>query len=176
MNQENAPKNSLQKRTKWTKEEDDFLIQQVKQHGNKWSQISKLIPGKSPRECSNRWIHHLNPDLNPDHFTKEEDNIICRNVKEIGKNWEIIAKFLPGRTPISIYNRYNAILEKDPKSTPQNPQNSGQVQNKPQTSPYTMPINIFQLPHGNRYPISYATMQFDQQILMTNTRILSALQ
>eukprot|EP01155_Anaeramoeba_flamelloides_P028140 Anaeramoba_flamelloidesa831940_24.p1 GENE.a831940_24~~a831940_24.p1 ORF type:complete len:218 (-),score=43.61 a831940_24:39-692(-) len=39
----------------WTKEEDEILIQKHKELGNKWSQIKRLLPGRSDNMIKNRW-------------------------------------------------------------------------------------------------------------------------
>lgn len=39
-------------------------------------------------------------------FTERENRIICDLVKQIGEDWDVIAKKLPGRTPKQIHDRY----------------------------------------------------------------------
>ncbi|KAL3944522.1 MAG: hypothetical protein SGBAC_001390 [Bacillariaceae sp.] len=46
------------KKTPWTKEEDRILFLEQRRLGNKWTQISRLIPGRSENSVKNRW-HNL---------------------------------------------------------------------------------------------------------------------
>ena len=43
------------KKTPWTSEEDGILCQQQKILGNKWTEISKYLPGRSENSVKNRW-------------------------------------------------------------------------------------------------------------------------
>ena len=47
----------------WTASEDKILIEAHKKLGNKWTEISKLIDGRTGKQCSDRWkkiVKHLN--------------------------------------------------------------------------------------------------------------------
>lgn len=45
------------KTTPWTKEEDDELIEAQKRLGNKWTEISKILVGRSEKAIKNRWYN-----------------------------------------------------------------------------------------------------------------------
>lgn len=41
---------------KWTKEEDDKMIEFVRQYGlKKWCTIAELLPGRSGKQCRERY-------------------------------------------------------------------------------------------------------------------------
>ena len=43
------------KTTPWTPQEDELLTEAQQSLGNKWTEISKLIPGRSENSIKNRW-------------------------------------------------------------------------------------------------------------------------
>jgi hypothetical protein len=45
---------------RWTEEEDKLLFEAVDLHGpHKWSLIARHIPGRTPVQCSTRWLGAL---------------------------------------------------------------------------------------------------------------------
>lgn len=94
------------KRIKFQESEDQKLIHLVHQYGVKcWSFISSQMPGRTPRQCRDRWNHYLAPQTNTTKWTLEEDQVIIKMVKKIGKQWSKIASLFPGRTGIAVRNR-----------------------------------------------------------------------
>jgi len=48
------------KRKSWTEEEDKLLFEAVDMQGpHKWSLIARHIPGRTPVQCSTRWLGAL---------------------------------------------------------------------------------------------------------------------
>ena len=58
-------------------QEDEQVCQLVKQYGMKsWSFIARLLTGRLGKQCRERWYNHLNPDINKEPWTAEEDAMI----------------------------------------------------------------------------------------------------
>lgn len=96
------------KKSKWTPEEDRLLIDSVKAHGmGNWSLVSQAVPGRTGKQCRERWINQLCPQLNKDNWTPQEDQILIQQQRIHGNYWSKIAQFLPGRSSNNVKNRWS---------------------------------------------------------------------
>lgn len=103
-------------RSQFTKEEDKKLIDLVKKYtADNFSAIAKELPGRSVRQCRERWKHYLSPSVRNTPWTEEEDNLLRAKYCELGPKWVEISAFFHNRTDVNIKNRWIVLMRKDSK-------------------------------------------------------------
>ena len=94
----------------WRKDEDGLLTKFVKVYGtDTWSIIACHIPGRSGKQCRERWKNHLDPELKKTDWSLAEDSMLMQAQKAMGNKWSEIAKKLGGRSENAVKNRYYSI-------------------------------------------------------------------
>lgn len=102
-----------QYRVLFSEAEDAHLINLVEQYGeNDWETISRELKTRNARQCKERWMNYLSPNLSHAPWTVEEDKLLFNKVKKYGKKWKIVGKFFINRSRNCIKNRYNTIVRK----------------------------------------------------------------
>jgi hypothetical protein len=111
---------SVSKSTKWTTEENDFLLLCVDGNPNpNWNEVCLMFQGKTPQQLAERWEKVLNPTLVKGSWTLEEDQLILSFVQENGtKEWTKLAGLLPGRIGKQCRERWRNHLDPDLNRTP----------------------------------------------------------
>lgn len=93
-------------KTRFTEEEDRKLIEAVKENGAfAWGKIAANLKGRTARQCRDRWVNYLNPELVKKEWAAEEDNLLMEMYKEFGTRWKDISLFFQGRSLNCIRNR-----------------------------------------------------------------------
>lgn len=110
---------------KWVADEDKRLKVAVMLFGPKnWNKIAQFVPGRTQAQCrerccgivlirprcywfdkivnssdsDNRWVNSLDPSLNLDEWTEEEDSRLKAAIEEHGHCWAKVAACVPPRT------------------------------------------------------------------------------
>lgn len=102
--------NPLNKKGKWTKEEDENLLKLMKIYGKNWSKITKHFKSRTGKQVRDRFVNVLDPNILKNKFSEEEDLLIMKLYNELGTNWAEISKYLSKRTPDMIKNRFYQYL------------------------------------------------------------------
>jgi hypothetical protein len=107
---------------RWTEEEVLKLKKAIEMHGDKdWGAIAALVPGRTKRQCSDKWYNALDPSIdlaigNTGSWTKDEDLKLKKSVQmHGGKDWAAIAALVPSRTKSQCSNRWQVL---DPRNAP----------------------------------------------------------
>ena len=70
------------------------------------------IKNKSGKQCRERWINFLCPNINKGMWSEKEENILFSTQLKIGNKWSELAKLLPGRSENDIKNHFYSKLRK----------------------------------------------------------------
>jgi len=75
----------------------------------KWSKISDEVGGRSGKQCRDRWINYLDPNLVQSVWTEEEDTKLLHLASSHAKQWAFISRALPGRSQNQIKARLHQL-------------------------------------------------------------------
>lgn len=113
INENNNDANAKRKKKMFSKEEDKRLVKIINEYGDQdWSFISYFMPGRTKRQCRERWKKYLCPSLNHSPWTEKEDDLLISKYNKYGPKWALISKSFKHRTDINVKTRCITLLKK----------------------------------------------------------------
>lgn len=111
-NSQQKPKKPIFCRKPFSPEEDAKLVELVStQRFLNWQVIASLLPGRSARQCRERWSEYLDPSIKFQPWTNHEDTLLVQLVQIYGNKWTFISKIFNGRTGNDVKNRWHSHLK-----------------------------------------------------------------
>jgi hypothetical protein len=116
----------------WTAEEDKILREKRLLYGRKWAKIASFLPGRHGKQCRERYVNHLNPELTKSEWTDDEEAVLIAMRQVHGNRWANISKELPGRSDNDVKNHWYSTIKRKFS------QHGEQVRNKNSCAQYSM--------------------------------------
>jgi hypothetical protein len=105
-------------KSKFTAAEDELLGQVVEDLGtDDWQLIARQLPGRNARQCRDRWLNYLSPDVGNGPWTPAEEEMLVEKYREFGAAWKHIASFFRSRTDINVKSRWQLMQRRVRKNS-----------------------------------------------------------
>jgi len=106
-------KRGNKKRRVFTPFEDSILlrIMNVGQEVS-WSRVAEYIPGRTARQCRDRWVNYLNPNIEKKEWNSDDDSLLKEKYLQYGPKWAIILQFFPNTSYNSLKNHFYSKVSK----------------------------------------------------------------
>ena len=92
--------------------EDLQLRNLVNQYGTDWRKISENMPGRTARQCRERYKNYVAPGVENKPWTAEEDYMLQMMISQIGQKWAIIASQFKNRSEVNVKNRWSSLCKR----------------------------------------------------------------
>lgn len=109
-------------KSKFTPQEDEKLRELVAAFGDSdWQKISSEMVTRSPRQCRERWVTYLSPNVIMGNWTDKEDDLLIQLQRDFGSHWKLIASWFPNRTDVALRNRFSVLKRREAKNLRRSP-------------------------------------------------------
>ncbi|KAJ5825713.1 hypothetical protein N7474_002851 [Penicillium riverlandense] len=94
----------------WTPEEDNRLKVLVRKYRYNWAFIGQRMETRNADQCSKRWHHSLNPELERRPWADAENQLLLSAVNVHGTSWKDIQRgYFPTRSANNIKNQFTIL-------------------------------------------------------------------
>lgn len=95
----------VEKKGKWNNQEDKIVSKWVALNGpTQWSECAKLVQGRCGKQCRERWLNFLNPDVKRGKWDIQEQMQFAKNLFRIGLSWVAISEKIKSRSENLVKN------------------------------------------------------------------------
>lgn len=141
----------------WRPDEDELLKELVAEGRKNWGQVAAKIPGRTSKQCRERWYNHLDPSIVRGEYTADEDRIILEAQAKLGNRWSAIAAMLPGRTEDAVKIRWKSLCR-----VRKGQNRRGQPEKDKITPKIVGPAGIAPMMHGAHPPFGASMVKSDE--------------
>jgi len=138
----------------------------IKEGKVNWSYVSQKVKSRSCKQCRERWVNHLNPDVNKAKWMPHEDSLLLELGEMFPKKWAHIARMIPGRTENMVKIRWNSLNRKG-ENTPlkqESVESTWVPPLKPKSLDFCFP--------GQPLPCSFMPMKFDPMLKSNQLNVM----
>ncbi|KAM3139890.1 hypothetical protein pb186bvf_007921 [Paramecium bursaria] len=104
--------NRTKLRKQWSEEEDQEVVRLVTLHGRNWKLIECEMQGRTGKQIRERFLNNLDPEINKEKFTEQEDLTILQQYRIFGPKWSEISKMLERRPENQVKNRFYSYIKR----------------------------------------------------------------
>jgi hypothetical protein len=91
----------------WAPNEDETITSFVDAQGpRRWRELAALLPGRTAKQCRDRWHNQLQLRASRGSWTADEDEMLAELFARFGPRWAKIAESLPRHSHESVKNRW----------------------------------------------------------------------
>ena len=109
-------KTPRKKKTPFTPEEDQKIRDLVEEKGtHAWTEVTEHLPGRTTRQCRERWNLYLAPDVCNDPWVPEDEAKLLQMYCVLGPKWTLIARAFPNRTANNVKNKLKQCVRRAQK-------------------------------------------------------------
>lgn len=176
-----------QRKGTWTTEEDELLVSEINKQMDSfrsgmsessskctkdnilkrikldWVQISNGVKSRTGKQCRERWINHLNPELRKCQWSKEEDLKLLKLGENYPSKWAVISRHLSGRSQNQVKIRWNTLNNSSKRGQKRKLSESGENQRE-----LSQPV----LQLSQQYTQPNSSEQFVPMLAMSNQHLL----